>query len=137
MNSTTDILKKMEKNAKLYDKPIYKIGLCEGIHPLPVNEYVFGSIIEDPTEYVGLEEVAEEFFRNLIPNCLLELYVTGLPVVLMAAINAASKYINMLMAAINAASKYINIRNIVLMHYDSKTNTYYPQFLNNLDNKDN
>ena len=123
MNSTTDILKKMEKNAKLYDKPIYKIGLCEGIHPLPVNEYVFGSVIEDPTNVDGLEEVAEEFFRNLIPNCLLELYVPGLSVELMAAINAASKY--------------INIRNIVLMHYDSKTNTYYPQFLNNLDNKDN
>ena len=123
MNSTTDILKKMEKNAKIYDKLIYKVGLCEGRHPLPVNEYVFGSIIEDPTDVNGLEEVAEEFFRNLIPNCLIELYVTGLSVALIAAINAASKY--------------INVRNIVLMHYDSKTNTYYPQFLNNLDNKDN
>lgn len=123
MNSTTDILKKMEKNARSLDKPIYKVGLCEGRHPLPVNEYVFGSVIEDPTDVNGLEEVAEEFFRNLIPNCLLELYVTGLSVALIAAINAASKY--------------INIRNIVLMHYDSKTNTYYPQFLNNLDNEDN
>ncbi len=84
---------------------------------------MFGSVIEDPTDVDGLEEVAEEFFRNLIPNCLLKLYVTGLSVALIAAINAASKY--------------INIRNIVLMHYDSKTNTYYPQFLNNLDNKDN
>lgn len=123
MNSTTDILKKMEKNARSLDKPIYKIGLCEGRHPLPVDEYVFGSVIEDPTDVNGLEEVAEEFFRNLIPDCLLELYVTGLSVALIAAINAASKY--------------INIKNIVLMHYDSKTNTYYPQFLNNLDNKDN
>lgn len=120
--NTTDILKKMEKHAKILDKPIYKIGLCEGRHPLPVTEYVFGSI-EDPTDVDGLEEVAEEFFRNLIPNCLLELYVTGLSVALIAAINMASKY--------------INIKNIVLMHYDSKTNTYYPQFLNNqFDNKD-
>lgn len=123
MSTILDILKKMEKNAKLYDKPIYKVGLCEGRHPLPVNEYVFGSVIEDPTDVNGLEEVAEEFFRNLIPDCLLELYVTGLSVALIAAINVASKY--------------INIKNIVLMHYDSKTNTYYPQFLNNLDNKDN
>lgn len=123
MNSTTDILKKMEKNVKLYDKPIYKIGLCEGRHPLPVTEYVFGSLIEDPTNVNALELAADEFMRNLIPNCLLELYVTGLSVALIAAINAASKY--------------INIRNIVLMHYDSKTNTYYPQFLNNLYNKDN
>lgn len=121
--STKEKLQKKEKNAKVLDKPIYKIGLCEGRHPLPVNEYVFGSVIEDPTDVDGLEETAEEFFRNLIPNCLLELYVTGLSVALIAAINAASKY--------------INVRNIVLMHYDSKTNTYYPQFLNNLDNKDN
>lgn len=123
MSTILDILKKKERYAENYDKPIYKIGLCEGRHPLPVNEYVFGAVIEDPTDVNGLEEVAEEFFRNLIPDCLLELYVTGLSVALIAAINAASKY--------------INIRNIVLMHYDSKTNTYYPQFLNNLDNKDN
>lgn len=115
-----DILKKKERRAEIYDKPIYKIGLCEGRHPLPVNEYVFGSVIEDPTDVDGLEEVAEEFFKNLIPDCLLELYVTGLSVALIAAINAASIY--------------INIKNIVLMHYDSKTNTYYPQFLNNLYN---
>lgn len=123
MSTILDILKKKERYAENYDKPIYKIGLCEGRHPLPVNEYVFGAVIEDPTDVDGLEEVAEEFFRNLIPDCLLELYVTGLSVALIAAINAASKY--------------INIKNIVLMHYDSKTNTYYPQFLNNLDNKDN
>ena len=120
MNSTTDILKKKERYAEIYDKPIYKIGLCEGRHPPSVNEYVFRSVITDPTNVNGLEEVAEEFFRNLIPDCLLELYVTGLSVALIAAINAASIY--------------INVRNIVLMHYDSKTNTYYPQFLNNLYN---
>lgn len=123
MSTILDILKKKEQYAKICDKPIYKVGLCEGRHPLPVNEYVFKSVIEDPTDVNGLEEVAEEFFKNLIPDCLLELYVTGLSVALIAAINAASKY--------------INIKNIVLMHYDSKTNTYYPQFLNNLDNKDN
>lgn len=123
MSTILDILKKKERYAENYDKPIYKVGLCEGRHPLPVNEYVFGSVIEDPTDVDGLEEIAEEFFRNLIPDCLLELYVTGLSVALIAAINVASKY--------------INIKNIVLMHYDSKTNTYYPQFLNNLDNKDN
>lgn len=123
MSTILDILKKKERYAEIYDKPIYKVGLCEGRHPLPVNKYVFGSVIEDPTDVNGLEEVAEEFFRNLIPDCLLELYVTGLSVALIAAINAASIY--------------INVRNIVLMHYDSKTNTYYPQFLNNLNNKDN
>lgn len=120
MSTILDILKKKERYTEIYDKPIYKIGLCEGRHPLPVNEYVFGSVIEDPTDVNGLEEVAEEFFRNLIPDCLLELYVTGLSVALIAAINAASIY--------------INVKNIVLMHYDSKTNTYYPQFLNNLYN---
>lgn len=90
-----------------------KIGVCKGRHEMPCDMYVFDTI-EDPTNVEKIEKEAVYFFhKNFFNEDIkkIEIYVTGLTVALMAVMKAASRYCD----------------EMVLMHYDTKTGTYYPQ----------
>lgn len=86
----------------------YVFGLCEGRHQIPVDRYIFGSVI-DPTDYVALLETAN---KAIPADCTrLVVYVTGLTPAMLAVVAIC------------------NCRRIALdaMHYDRDTGSYYRQ----------
>lgn len=117
-----------------------KVALCEGRHDIPdaTDGYIFGQTL-DPTDVCGLEDQAYTRLRELaedrglhwrkilidpIPgqadytdiyayryDGTLVIYVTGLTVALVSAINSA---------------RYL-FRNVVLMHYNCENGIYYAQ----------
>lgn len=92
-------------------------GLCEGRHEIDgVTEYIFGNTIADPTDTEGLKEEALAFFMDngvKSTECI-NIYVTGLTVALIAAINAAKEV---------GAS-------VTLYHFDRETGNYFEQSVN-------
>lgn len=86
-----------------------RIGLCKGRHPMPVDNYIFNDVV-NPLDPTGLEEEAKSVLSVL--DCSpIQLYVSGLTVALIAALNAA---------------KVLEIE-VVLMHFDRDNGTYYEQ----------
>lgn len=87
------------------------MALCEGRHDIPEAEdgAIFKNTI-NPLDVNGLEEQAYITLKGVE---FLNLYVTGLTVALIAALNAARK---------------LQIQ-VVLYHYDKNTGTYYPQLI--------
>ena len=92
-------------------------GLCEGRHEINgVDKYIFGNTIADPTDTQGLKEEAVAFFMDeevKSTECI-NIYVTGLTVALIAAINAA---------------KEIGVT-VTLYHFDRETGNYFEQSVN-------
>lgn len=99
-----------------------KIGVCKGRHEMPCDMYVFDTI-EDPTNAWQIRAKSLRFFTNNFGeeflreedkiSTPLEIYVTGLTVALIEVMRYANYFFS----------------NVVLMHYDTKTGTYYPQQL--------
>ena len=92
-------------------------GLCEGRHEIAgVTEYIFGNTISDPTDTAGLEKEAFDFFMDngVKSTESINIYVTGLTVALIAAINAAKE--------IGAS--------VTLYHFDRETGNYFEQSVN-------
>jgi len=93
-----------------------KIGLCRGRHEIPgVRRYVFGAEV-NPLDPATLEREAAQYFRSFSGMRLQEtggilLYVTGLTVALIAALNAC---------------RNLSIP-VTLMHFDRESGSYYPQ----------
>lgn len=94
-----------------------RIALCEGRHEIPQAEhgYLFADgEIADVTDVKKLETLAIEKVDRLRPvgkNLTIDLYVTGLSVALVAAINAC--------AALDVP--------LCLWHYNRDTGDYFPQ----------
>lgn len=92
-------------------------GLCEGRHEINgVTEYIFGNTIADPTDTEGLKREALAFFvdNGVKSTESINIYVTGLTVALIAAINAAK--------GIGAS--------VTLYHFDRETGNYFEQSVN-------
>ena len=93
-----------------------RFGLCRGRHEITgVRRYIFDTDI-NPLDPVALEWEAAEYFRQFAGMRLQEqggilLYVTGLTVALVAALNAC---------------RNLSIP-VTLMHYDRESGNYYPQ----------
>lgn len=112
------------------------VSLCNGRHVIPeaVDGSIFGTIV-NPLDVEGLEETAFQSLGDICKSkgfvhpssdyegddlaewCIdkdivLNVFVTGMTVALIALINACHKD---------------GIYNIILMHYDRDSNTYYPQ----------
>lgn len=110
-----------------------KLGLCEGRHSIPeVNEYIFPADV-NPLDVTGLQSAAVERLKAVFPEATvsvtnlpnqadytdipvyvrgkLDLYVTGLSVALIAALNACRE---------------LGI-SVTLYHYDRDGGQYYPQ----------
>lgn len=94
-----------------------KFGLCEGRHEINgVTEYIFGNTISDPTNTEGLKKEALAFFidNGVKSTECINIYVTGLTVALIAAINAA---------------KEIGVT-VTLYHFDRETGSCFEQSVN-------
>lgn len=92
------------------------IGTCKGRHEMPVEKFVFETI-DDPTNIVALRKTVWDFigenFYEILAADQIKIFVTGLTVAVVEIINQFKKVAD----------------NIVLMHYDVKTHTYYSQKL--------
>ncbi len=100
---------------------IIKVGLCEGRHDIPnVSTYIFPSgVIGEKirvTDARGLEMYARTSIERIVKKIdgvvHMELYVTGLTVALVAALNAAN---------------YLGDIKVTLRHFNIETKKYYPQ----------
>lgn len=87
-----------------------KIGLCEGRHQMPVEEYIFPQVVENPFDFSELEKVVHEKLKDVKE---LDLYVSGLTPVLIAVVNYC---------VYNAIS-------LTLYHFNLSTEEYVPQKL--------
>lgn len=89
-------------------------GLCRGRHEMPVDDYIFEEQISDLTDVSGLMFKALRFFKadpDFEKSAFVEIYVTGLTVALIAAINAA----------------HLLDKGVTLYHYDVTSGEYYAQ----------
>ena len=87
------------------------IGLCEGRHPMPVTNYLFPQIVENPCDIKALYETADRAIPEGISN--LRIYVSGLTQALTATIRVCQD----------------RCINLILMHYDREQNRYYPELM--------
>lgn len=81
---------------------VIKVGLCRGRHPLPVDDYIFPEVVENPFDFKSHEETAMDWVDShpdieweegsQLSNKVVRVYVTGLTPVLTALINAFTKY---------------------------------------------
>lgn len=105
------------KHESTMDVEARRIALCEGRHEIPQAEhgYLFADgEIADVTDVKKLETLAIEKVDRLRPvgkKLTIDLYVTGLSVALVAAINAC--------AALDVP--------LCLWHYNRDTGDYFPQ----------
>lgn len=105
------------KHESTMDAEARRIALCEGRHEIPQAEhgYLFADgEIADVTDVKKLETLAIEKVDRLRPvgkKLTIDLYVTGLSVALVAAINAC--------AALDVP--------LCLWHYNRDTGDYFPQ----------
>ena len=85
--------------------------LCQGRHEMPeAAGAIFSTTIDDPTDVKGLYDHAVSVLEKLDDHEL-RIYVTGMTVALIAAINACFT---------------LGIR-VILLHYDRNTGDYYGQ----------
>lgn len=85
------------------------MALCQGRHEIP--EATDGSIFGNELNPLAVEELEAEALRKLEGVRSLNLYVTGLTVALVAALNAC---------------RILSIE-VTLYHFDRTSGTYYPQ----------
>lgn len=108
------------------------VGLCAARHAMPVTDFIYSETV-DPTDFSGMEKVAEEFILSHVGLTVTErqaldqrygedvpcwtgkrsliVYVTGLTACTAAVIKAC---------ALNGVS-------LTLMHYNRETGEYLPQ----------
>ena len=87
-----------------------RFGLIKGRHELPeVDGYFFEGDV-NPLDPQGLEQEARKFLQSQPHIEEIDLYVTGLTVALIAAINVINPRIK-----------------VVLYHFNRDTGEYYPQ----------
>jgi hypothetical protein len=87
-----------------------KMGLCEGRHQMPVEEYIFPQVVENPFDFSELEKVVHEKLKDVKE---LDLYVSGLTPVLIVAVNYC----------------VFNGIETTLYHFDINSGEYVPQKL--------
>lgn len=63
-------------------------GLCTNRRPMPTNEFIFDKV-EDMFDFESLEEIAANKLKEADGE--VAIYVTGLSMLLVAALNAAAK----------------------------------------------
>lgn len=93
------------------DLKIYTLCLCQARHEMP--SCVEGAIFSQEVNPLDVEGLESEALKKLSPlkGEQLNLFVTGLTVALIAALNAAKK---------------LNVK-VVLFHFDRNSGNYFPQ----------
>ena len=92
----------------------WKLGVCAGRHEMPVDGYVVDNI-DDPADFTEIRQKVDEGMREYYckgntPH-VLDLYVTGLTVVLVEILNWCRQH----------------SIGVTLWHYDAKTGQYFGQ----------
>lgn len=77
---------------------VIKVGLCKGRHPLPVDDYLFPEVVENPFDFKSHEQTVVNWVDShpdieweegaQLSNKMVRIYVTGLTPVLTATISA-------------------------------------------------
>lgn len=89
------------------------LGLVNGRHSMPVEEYVFGGEIKDPLNFTEMASIIDDRFQELEiqEGDEVHVYVTGLTAATVEVINACKKH---------------NVT-LYLYHFDRDTNDYKKQ----------
>jgi hypothetical protein len=86
------------------------LGLCAGRHEMPVEEYLFPQVVEDPFNFDELEKAVHQKLKDADA---VDLYVSGLTPVLMVVVNYC----------------IYNAIETTLYHFDINSGEYVPQKL--------
>lgn len=91
----------------------FTLGLVNGRHSMPVEEYVFNGEIKDPLNFAEMESIIDSRFQELEvqEGDEVHVYVTGLTAATVEVINACRKH---------SVTLY-------LYHYDRDSNSYKKQ----------
>ena len=106
---------------------VIKVGLCQGRHPLPVDDYIFPEVVENPFDFKSHEETAMDWVDSHsdiyweegspLSNKVVRVYVTGLTPVLTALINAFTRhFVKFELAHCNMSHLILYIRHIRAYH---------------------
>lgn len=102
------------------------VGLCgPGRHEMPVEEYIFPQIVENPLDFKSNAEVAQEWLFEVDDSIgVVNLYVTGLTPMLTAFLDAwyRGRFNNM-------AGEGPLMPDVRLYHFDRESQQYLPQEL--------
>ncbi len=95
---------------------VLECGLCKGRHEMPVDEYIFPQVIDDPTDLDSLERTCEDFIRGKVREGYrgFVLYVTGMTVCLTTFVKVLG-------------TNPFGYASLTLRHYDAKSGEYYSQ----------
>jgi hypothetical protein len=85
-----------------------KLGLCQGRHEMPVDDYIFEHTIKNPFDFKELEDIVH---NKLMKVEKLDLYISGLTPILIVVVNYC----------------ITNAIDLTLFHYDIKSGEYMPQ----------
>lgn len=108
------------------------VGLCAARHPMPVTEYIYPESV-DPTDFDGMEKVAEEFILQHVGLTVTERQALdqryGEDVSCWSGKRTLVVYVTGLTAAAAAVIKVcaLNGVSLTLMHYNRASGEYLPQ----------
>ena len=105
------------------------VGLIAGRHPLPVNEYIFSSSIEDVFNFDYLEQVINEFLSQKVAG--IEECITEDGNTFESGYDSLTVYITGLTCVTAALIKCCSEKNIplTLMHFNNVSGEYIPQVI--------
>lgn len=90
------------------------LGLCQGRHEMPVEDYIFPQVVENPFNFEALEDMVHQKLKDVQE---VDLYVSGLTPVLMVAVNYC----------------VFNAIDLTLYHFNITTGEYVPQKIAHTD----
>jgi hypothetical protein len=99
-------------------KKTLKVGLIEGRHEMPVDEYIFQSLPQEGSlkdKIPQLQAQAQDWIEDKGPTSV-DLYVTGMTPVLTAFLKAWNRWV-----------KAPEWGTLTLYHYDISTKTYWSE----------
>ena len=108
------------------------VGLCAGRHVMPVTDFIYSETVY-PTDFSGMEKVAEEFIVRHVGLCHVERRALDQAynddVVCWTGKRSLIVYVTGLTACTAAVIKVcaLNGISLTLMHYDRESGEYLPQ----------
>ena len=108
------------------------VGLCAGRHVMPVTDFIYSETV-DPTDFSGMEKVAEDFILQHVGLTATERQALdqryGEDVPCWTGKRSLIVYVTGLTACTAAVIKVcaLNGVSLTLMHYDRESGEYMPQ----------
>lgn len=109
------------------------VGLCAARHAMPVTEFIFPEVVNNPTDFDGMEKTVEDFILHHVGLTVTERQALdqryGEDVPCWSGKRTLIVYVTGLTACTAAVIKVcaLNGVSLTLMHFDRESGEYLPQ----------